>query len=146
MLIKYEIKMGSQGLLLLMESKFLINIFGRIKFGELVKLVRSSACLHACIIQRKIQSYCDLRTKGVNPAWRCTRNLWFISTTIKRSGTHVVLEAPSFTFETFAIAFGGFGGDTGLLKGPRGSGNCGFHRHMLTLLKSTCLIKEHYII
>ena len=32
----------------------------------------------------------------------------------------LVLEAPSFAFKTFAIAFGGFDGGTDLLKGPLG--------------------------
>ena len=35
----------------------------------------------------------------------------------------LVREAPSFTFQTFAIAFGLDGG-TGLLKGPLELGNC----------------------
>ena len=49
----------------------------------------------------------------------------------------LVLEAKSFTFKTFAIAFGGLDGYIGLLKGPLGSSNCGYHRHTIKIGMST---------
>ena len=48
-----------------------INIFGRIKFGKLDKMVCTSACLHAFIIQTDIRIYYNLQMKGVKPTWQC---------------------------------------------------------------------------
>ena len=87
-----------------------MNIFGRIKFDELVKPACMPAHLHVFVIQRNIWSYYKLWTKDVKLAWRCTQNLWLGGITSKRFTAYM---PPSFAF---AITFSGFNGGTDLLS------------------------------
>ena len=112
-----------------------INIFGVIKFGKLVKPECALASLHTFKIQTNIQ--CEVGMVMYTESM-CTIGKQFVA----HMAWHV-LKAPSITFKTFTIAFGGLDGDTGLLKEPLRSGNCGFYS-LTIFLKLTCLIKEHY--